>query len=46
MLSLPNAFLGLAAAREMKSQLHGLRIGVIISGGNVDMRRFRGLTGA
>ena len=42
----PTGCLGLAAAREMKSQLQGLRIGVIISGGNVDMKRFCGLTGA
>ena len=40
----PTGCLGFAAAREMKSQLHDQRIGVIISGGNVDMKRFCSLT--
>ena len=40
----PTGCLGFAAAREMKSQLHDRRIGVIISGGNVDMKRFCSLT--
>lgn len=40
----PTGCLGFAAAREMKSQLHDLRVGVIISGGNVDMKRFCSLT--
>jgi len=42
----PAGCLGQAAALEMKSRLHGLRIGVIIRGGNVDMKRFCGLSGA
>jgi threonine dehydratase len=33
----PTGCLGFAAAREMKSRLKGLRIGVLLSGGNVDI---------
>lgn len=40
----PTGCLGFAAARAMKSQLHDQRVGVIISGGNVDMKRFCSLT--
>ncbi len=36
----PTGCLGLAAARQMKTQLQGKRIGVLISGGNVDLDRF------
>jgi len=36
----PTGCLGFAAAREMKAQLKGKRIGVIISGGNVDIERY------
>lgn len=36
----PTACLGLAAARQQMSALQGKRIGVIVSGGNVDMDRF------
>jgi threonine dehydratase len=36
----PTGCLGFAAARALKSQLQGQRIGVIVSGGNVDMERF------
>ncbi|MXN75740.1 threo-3-hydroxy-L-aspartate ammonia-lyase [Burkholderia sp. 4701] len=36
----PTGCLGLAAAREMKEQLEGKRVGVIISGGNVDLEKF------
>ncbi|WP_428311795.1 threo-3-hydroxy-L-aspartate ammonia-lyase [Hydrocarboniphaga sp.] len=36
----PTGCLGLAAARTMKAQLQGQRVGVIISGGNVAMDRF------
>jgi len=36
----PTGCLGFAAAREMKGALQGLRIGVLISGGNVDLARF------
>jgi len=39
----PTGCLGLAAAREMKSRIHGKRIGVIISGGNIDLERFGSL---
>jgi threonine dehydratase len=36
----PTGCLGFAAARQMKSQLQGKRVGVLISGGNVDIGRF------
>ena len=36
----PTGCLGLAAVQNMKAQLKGQRVGVILSGGNVDMRRF------
>jgi threonine dehydratase len=36
----PTGALGLAAARAMKEQLHGKRVGIIISGGNVDIARY------
>ncbi|CAG9197396.1 L-threo-3-hydroxyaspartate ammonia-lyase [Paraburkholderia sabiae] len=36
----PTGCLGFAAARQMKDQLKGKRIGVLISGGNVDVQKF------
>ena len=36
----PTGCLGLAAARAMASVLKGLRVGVVVSGGNVDLDRF------
>lgn len=36
----PTGCLGLAAARAMKSEIQGRRVGVIISGGNVDIAHF------
>lgn len=42
----PTGCLGLAAARRMAAQWAGKRIGVIISGGNVDLARFCSLLGA
>jgi threonine dehydratase len=36
----PTGCLGLAAARAMKAQLRGKRVGVIVSGGNVSLERF------
>jgi threonine dehydratase len=36
----PTGCLGFAAALERKAQLRGRRVGVLISGGNVDMERF------
>jgi threonine dehydratase len=36
----PTSGLGLAAARAMKDQLQGKRIGIIISGGNIDIGRY------
>ena len=42
----PTGCLGLAAARALKSRLRGKRVGVIVSGGNVDMERFTSLLSA
>ncbi|MGV7208501.1 threo-3-hydroxy-L-aspartate ammonia-lyase [Oxalobacteraceae bacterium A2-2] len=39
----PTGCLGFAAARAMKDQLQGRRVGVIISGGNVDIERYAAL---
>lgn len=39
----PTGCLGFAAARQMKAELKGKRIGVLVSGGNVDMARFASL---
>jgi threonine dehydratase len=39
----PTGCLGFAAAREMKTQLRGKRIGVLVSGGNVDVERLGAL---
>ncbi|MBB5609305.1 MULTISPECIES: threo-3-hydroxy-L-aspartate ammonia-lyase [unclassified Janthinobacterium] len=36
----PTGCLGFAAALQMKEELRGKRVGIIISGGNVDMQRF------
>jgi threonine dehydratase len=36
----PTGCLGLAAARALKDQLQGKRVGIIISGGNVDVARY------
>jgi len=36
----PTGCLGLAAARQLREQLAGKRVGVLISGGNVDLPRF------
>ncbi|MGB9988579.1 threo-3-hydroxy-L-aspartate ammonia-lyase [Pseudoduganella rhizocola] len=36
----PTGCLGFAAARAMKDELRGKRIGIIISGGNIDIDRF------
>jgi threonine dehydratase len=36
----PTGCLGFAAAQQMRDQLQGKRIGVLISGGNVDMKRY------
>ncbi|MBU6503000.1 MAG: threo-3-hydroxy-L-aspartate ammonia-lyase [Burkholderiales bacterium] len=42
----PTGCLGFAAARQMKNQLKGQRVGILISGGNVDMPRFCSLLAA
>ena len=36
----PTGCLGFAAARQMKTELRGKRVGVVVSGGNVDIERF------
>jgi threo-3-hydroxy-L-aspartate ammonia-lyase len=36
----PTGCLGFAAAREMKASLRGQRVGVLLSGGNIDLTRF------
>jgi threo-3-hydroxy-L-aspartate ammonia-lyase len=36
----PTGCLGFAAARDMKASLRGQRVGVLVSGGNVDLARF------
>ena len=41
----PTGCLGFAAARKMKAELEGQRVGVVLSGGNVDMARFASLLG-
>lgn len=46
MLVEPTGCLGFAAATAMKDQLKGQRVGIVISGGNVDMARFCELVGA
>jgi len=40
----PTGCLGFAAARAMGASLAGRRVGVVISGGNVDLERFAALT--
>jgi len=42
----PTGTLGFAAARRMRSELAGQRVGVLISGGNIDLSRFAELVGA
>ena len=39
----PTGCLGFAAARKMKETLKGKRIGVLVSGGNIDLARFASL---
>jgi threo-3-hydroxy-L-aspartate ammonia-lyase len=39
----PTGCLGFAAARARRSELKGQRVGILISGGNVDLERFCGL---
>lgn len=41
----PTGCLGLAAARDLPGDLRGKRVGVIISGGNVDLERYAALLG-
>jgi threonine dehydratase len=42
----PTGCLGFAAARQRKTEFKGQRVGVLISGGNVDLARFCDLLGA
>ena len=39
----PTGCLGFAAARQMRADLKGARIGVLVSGGNIDMTKFASL---
>ncbi|MBC8954670.1 threo-3-hydroxy-L-aspartate ammonia-lyase [Xenorhabdus sp. PB62.4] len=39
----PTGCLGFAAAKSMREQLKGQRIGIILSGGNIDMKRYASL---
>jgi threonine dehydratase len=39
----PTGCLGFAAVRRLAGELAGLRIGVVVSGGNVDLERFAAL---
>lgn len=39
----PTGCLGFAAARKLRAQLQGQRVGILISGGNVDLDRFAAL---
>ncbi|MGN3332694.1 threo-3-hydroxy-L-aspartate ammonia-lyase [Pseudomonas aeruginosa] len=41
----PTGCLGLAAARQRKDELRGKRVGILLSGGNVDLARFCTLLG-
>jgi len=42
----PTGCLGFAAARQVKDQLRGKRVGVLISGGNIDLARLGGFLAA
>jgi len=42
----PTGCLGFAAAKQLKDTLKGKRVGIVLSGGNVDMARFASLLGA
>ena len=42
----PTGCLGLAAARNLKAELKGKRVGIVISGGNIDLARFAALLGS
>ncbi|WP_186160158.1 threo-3-hydroxy-L-aspartate ammonia-lyase [Burkholderia gladioli] len=46
MLVEPTGCLSFAAVRQRKAQLEGKRVGVIVSGGNVDLEKFCALIGA
>jgi len=39
----PTGCLAFAGARQMADQLRGKRVGVIVSGGNVDLSRYTAL---
>ncbi|ACR30998.1 threo-3-hydroxy-L-aspartate ammonia-lyase [Burkholderia glumae] len=46
MLVEPTGCLAFAAARRMKAQLKGRRVGVVVSGGNIDLEKFCQLVSA
>jgi len=41
----PTGCLGLAAVKQRREELRGKRVGVIISGGNIGLKRFSELVG-
>ncbi|HSV44585.1 MAG TPA: threo-3-hydroxy-L-aspartate ammonia-lyase [Ramlibacter sp.] len=41
----PTGCLGLAGARQLRAQLQGQRVGVLVSGGNIDLQRLCSLLG-
>jgi threonine dehydratase len=42
----PTGCLGFAAARRMKDTLRGKRVGILLSGGNIDLARLSGFLAA
>ncbi|WP_186197101.1 threo-3-hydroxy-L-aspartate ammonia-lyase [Burkholderia gladioli] len=46
MLVEPTGCLSFAAARQRKAELEGKRVGIVVSGGNVDLEKFCALIGA
>ena len=42
----PTGCLGYAAARQMRDALRGKRVGILVSGGNIDLARFCSLLAA
>jgi threonine dehydratase len=41
----PTGCLSLAAAQQIKDQLKGKKVGILVSGGNVDLQRYAALLG-
>jgi threonine dehydratase len=38
----PTGCLGFAAARRMKDELRGKKVGILVSGGNIDLAKLSG----